>query len=112
MTEAMGAITDANVSITAVVQSLIKPMQDEVQRLARNEVILNQKLASHEELAEQTKRDHQLQIDAMKEEQANLERRFTSIIRYVNILRRQLLDVGHEPAPIPSDLDLSGFNFD
>ena len=48
----------------------------------------------------------------MADEQADLQRRFTSIIRYVNILRRQIVDVGHEPAPIPSDLDLSGFDFD
>lgn len=112
MAEAMGAITNANVSIAAVVQSLITPMQDEVKRLAATEVILNQKLATHVAQAEQDKADHQAQIDAMRAEQANLEARFTSIIRYVNILRQQLLSVGHEPAPIPDDLDLSGFNFD
>jgi HAMP domain-containing protein len=112
MTEAMGAITSANVSIAAVVQSLINPMQEEVKRLAANEALLMTKLQQEIELNERTNNDHQQQINAMKAEQENLEARFTSIIRYVNILRRQILSVGHTPAPIPEDLDLSGFNFD
>lgn len=112
MTEAMGAITDANINIAAVVQSLITPLQTEVTRLAANEAKLQINLQSQVELTEKIKLDHQAQLDLMKAEQADLQIRFTSIIRYVNILRRQLVDVGHEPAPIPEDLDLSGFNFD
>lgn len=101
MAEAVTAITDANVNIAAIVQTLIKPMQEEVKRQAAEEGRLRSELNMVRAAQE-----------AMQTEQEELQRRFTSIIRYVNILRRQILDLDHEPAPLPEDLDLSGFNFD
>ncbi len=94
ITTAVGALTDANVNIAAVVTSLIAPMQAELRRQAELE------------------RHHAEEMEIMRLELTALQIRFTSIIRYVNILRRQVSDAGMEPHPIPEDLDLSGFNFD
>lgn len=94
ISDAVGAITDANVNIAAVVTSLIAPMQAELKRQAEVE----------------SRQAEELEI--MRLELSALQIRFTSIIRYVNILRRQVSDAGLEPHPIPDDLDLSGFNFD
>lgn len=94
ITDAVGAITDANVNIATIFTTMLAPMQSEMARMAEVESRQSE------------------EMEAMRAELTALQMRFTSIIRYVNILRRQVSDSGSEPAPIPADLDLSGFNFD
>lgn len=94
LADAITAVTDANVSITGVLSALLTPMKAQIDHLTEVEQAQGQELLE------------------VRQELKMLQQRFTSIIRYVNILRNQIKESGMEPAAIPSDLDLSGFDFD
>lgn len=101
ISEAIGAVADANVSITKIVTELLAPMRSELDRMS-------EKLrAAHNESDEQSHR-----IDAMAEEMAALQVRFTSMVNYVSALRRQLTSAGLTPIWVPQDLYQEGYTFE
>jgi vacuolar-type H+-ATPase subunit F/Vma7 len=122
MSEAIGAITDANVQIAAVVQTLIQPLREEVARIndvateqAKQIALQDLQIVSHvTEMERQAavERQQAMEIGAMRAEMEAMQGRMTALIHYVNILRKQVSDSGMEPHPIPPNIDLSDFNFD
>ena len=101
MSEAIGAVTEANVQVAAVVQTLIGPLRQETERLTEQ---VNAQAVEIERQAIVEERQT-TELGIMGSELEKLTARFTSLIRYVNILRRQVYESGHEPHPVPSDID-------
>ena len=75
---AIEAVTEANVSITAMVTSLMEPMQTEIDR-------------------------QRVELTEMRSRQNRMDRRFTAAIEYIRALH--LLIRREDLPPIPSELD-------
>lgn len=79
MAVAIAAVTDANVSITGVVTSLMAPMQQEMERLRKSE----------------------LETRSMVD---RLERQFSAAITHIRVLHRMLRSEQIEFPPMPEEL--------
>jgi hypothetical protein len=94
ISSAITAITGANMSITTIVSTLMEPMQKELDRLSevesRQTEALAEALRQHEEFRTQL---------------VGLRMQLTSVVNYVRVLRRQVIESGAEPAPLPPELE-------
>ena len=87
MSTAIEAVTDANMNITAIVQSLMAPMQEELKRVSEVEIELR---------AELSEVNHRV---------TDLDARFAAAISYIRNLSRMVRDLGQTPPAAPPELD-------
>ena len=84
---AIEAVTEANVSITAMVTSLMEPMQTEIDRMRTVETELRDEL------------------NHVKTRQNLMDQRFTKAIEYIQTLHRLIQREGLKLPEVPPELD-------
>jgi uncharacterized protein YoxC len=87
ISNAIEAVTDANVSITAMVQALMNPMKAEIQRVQASEAAMAKKL------------------DAVNARVESMDAKFSAAIAHIRALHRIILHEGIDLPSSPPELD-------